>query len=255
MTNFDRLARFYDLEHEDWQQDLNVYAGFARAAGGRGGILELGCGTGRCLLHLAAAGFDVTGLDVSPAMLALARAKVERAGLASRVRLLEGDMRAFSLEQRYGLVFIALNSLMHLETREAQGQAVACAGRHLAAGGRFVVDLFNPDAALPTPDKEGQLFLHCLKTLPGGGHLLHFQSPTVDRGSQIVSMANYYDEISAAGSVTRHMMPFTLRYLTRGELELLIEAAGLELEALYGSYDLEPFTGESEHLLAVARRQ
>jgi hypothetical protein len=54
--------------------------------------------------------------------------------------------------------------------------------------------------------------------------------------------------------VQRHVAPFTLRYLTRGELELLIAAAGLTLEALYGSYDLEPFGGQSEHLLAVARR-
>lgn len=254
MTDFDRLARYYDLEHEDWRQDLDVYAGFARAAGPERPILELACGTGRCVLHLAAAGFDVTGIDISPAMLALARAKAERAGFLGRLTLVEGDMRAFSLGRRYSLILIALNSLMHLESREAQGQAIACAARHLAPGGRFVVDLFNPDVALPTPDKEGQLFLHCLKTLPGGKHLLHFQSPTVDRGTQIVSMANYYDEIDSAGSVKRHMAPFTLRYLTRGELELLLESAGLDLEALYGSYDLDPFTGESEHLLAVARR-
>ena len=67
-------------------------------------------------------------------------------------------------------------------------------------------------------------------------------------------MANYYDEVDAAGTVKRCVAPFQLRYLTRGELELLIPAAGLALEALYGSYDLEPFQEGSPRLIAVAVR-
>jgi SAM-dependent methyltransferase len=255
VSDWDRHARYYDLEHEDYQDDLAMYAGFAGASpGGARDVLELACGTGRCLLPLAALGHSVTGLDVSPAMLDLARRKVADAGLGDRVTLLSGDMRDFDLGRRFGLVFIALNSLMHLESRQEQRQALACAGRHLAPGGRLVVDLFNPDAALPEPSQEGQLFLHCLKVLPGGVHLLHFQSPRVDRGEQVVSMANYYDEIQPDGQVRRHVAPFTLRYLTRGEVELLVPQAGLELEGLYGSYDLDPFEGDSPRLIAVGRR-
>ena len=104
-----------------------------------------------------------------------------------------------------------------------------------------MVDLFNPDVALPAPEQEGQLFLHCLKTLPEGGHLLHFQSPSLDRAHQLVTMANYYDEIDAAGSVQRIVAPFALRYLTPAELGLLLPASGLHLEDLYGTYDLEPY--------------
>src|SRR5438874_13780015 len=119
MTEFDRHARYYDLEHEDYQDDLPMYAGFAAATGGKP-VLELACGTGRCQLPLAGAGHLVTGLDISPAMLHLARQKVDAAGLADRVRLVQGDMREFDLGHRFGLAFIALNSLMHLETREEQ---------------------------------------------------------------------------------------------------------------------------------------
>jgi SAM-dependent methyltransferase len=252
MSDFDQHARHYDLEHQDYQDDLPMYAGFALAASG-GGVLELACGTGRCLLPLAAAGNTVTGLDVSPAMLDVARQKIAASSLEGHVRLVQGDMRSFELGERFGLVFIALNSLMHLETREEQGLALAAAGRHLAPGGRLVVDLFNPDVALPEPSQEGQLFLHCLKVLPGGVHLLHFQSPTVDRGSQIVAMANYYDEIQPDGALPRYVTPFTLRYLTRGELELLVPRAGLEVEALYGTYDLDPCEGYSPRLIAVLR--
>jgi SAM-dependent methyltransferase len=253
MSDFDRHARLYDVEHADYDQDLAMYAGFAARYAGAEGVLELACGTGRCLLPLAAAGHAVTGLDISPAMLALARAKVTAAGVQDRATLVEGDMRRFALGRRYGLVFIALNSLMHLSTRDEQAQALGRAARHLTHDGRLVVDLFNPDVVLPDPLQEGQLFLHCLKTLPGGIHLLHFQAPTVDRATQVVSIANYYDEIAPDGAITRHWLPFTQRYLTRGELELLIAGAGLELEALYGSYELDPFASGSERLIAVAR--
>lgn len=252
MTEFDRHARFYDVEHADYEDDLAMYAGFAALAGPRG-VLELACGTGRCLVPLAAAGVEVTGVDVSPAMLELARAKVAAAGVPERVRLLEGDMRSLALGRTFGLVFIALNSLMHVETQADQRRTLEQAARHLAPGGRLVLDLFNPDALLPDPLQEGQLYLHCLKTLPGGAHLLHFQAPSVDRAAQVVSVANFYDEIDAGGTVKRFLSPYTQRYLTRGEVELLLPAAGLDLEALYGSYELDPFTATSERMIVVAR--
>jgi SAM-dependent methyltransferase len=220
-------------------------------------VLELACGTGRLLLPLAAGGAQVTGVDVSPAMLALADEKMKAAGLGKRVRLVQGDMRTVDLGRRYGLVIVGLNSLMHLETQAAQLEALSNAARHLAPGGRLVVDLFNPEVALPDAQQEGQLFLHCLKVLPDGTHLLHFQSPRVDRAAQVVSMTNYYDEMQPDGrtqglKVRRHMAPFSLRYLTAGELGLLVQRAGLEVEALYGTYELDPFQNDSPRLLAVA---
>jgi SAM-dependent methyltransferase len=254
MTDFDRLALHYDLEHDDYVDDIPMYAGFAKATPEGTGILELACGTGRCLLPLAGAGYEVTGLDVSPAMLDLLREKAAGAGeqVAGRVRAVEGDMRDFSLGRRFGFVFIALNSLMHLETQAEQRAALACAARHLEPGGRLLVDLFNPDVALPDPEQEGQLFLHCLKTLPDGRHLLHFQSPAIDRARQLISMTNYYDGIAADGTVKRHLAPFNLRYLTRAELDLLLPASGLSLEGLYGSYGLDPFQTGSPRLIVAA---
>jgi SAM-dependent methyltransferase len=244
-------ARFYDLEHEDYQEDIATYAGFSARLESEA-VLELACGTGRLLLPLAASGARVTGVDLSPAMLAIAREKVTAAHLHERVRLVQGDMRTVDLDQRYGLVVIGLNSLMHLDRQAAQLEALQVAARHLAPGGRLVVDLFNPEVALPDAQQEGQLFLHCLKVLPGGTHLLHFQSPRVDRAAQMVTMTNYYDEMPPDGQVRRHMAPFTLRYVTAGELRLLVRQAGLEVEALYGTYELDPFENDSPRLLAVA---
>ena len=244
-------ARFYDLEHSDYQDDIATYGGFAAAAG-KGGVLELACGSGRLLLPLAASGARLTGVDLSPAMLALAREKLSAAGLEKRVRLVRGDMRSVRLDRRFDLVIIGLNSLMHLTDQAEQLETLRTAAAHLTPHGRLVVDLFNPEVALPESHQEGQLFLHCLKVLPDGAHLLHFQSPKVDRAAQVVRMTNYYDEMPPDGRVRRHFSPFSLRYLGAGELKLLMERAGLAVEALYGTYELDPLTSDSPRLIAVA---
>jgi SAM-dependent methyltransferase len=251
-------ARFYDLEHEDYQEDIAMYAGFAaattRAAGGAGRVLELACGSGRLLIPLAAAGHTATGLDASPAMLALAREKLRAAGLARKVRLVEGDMRHFDLGRAFDLVIVGLNSLMHLETQHDQYETLLAAARHLTPVGRLVVDLFNPEVALPDEHQDGALFLHCLKVLPGGAHLLHFQAPRVDRAAQTVHLTNYYDEVAPDGRVTRHLAPFSLRYVTKAELSAMVSAAGLALVDVYGTYNLDPYEAGSPSLIAVIQR-
>src|SRR5689334_13447124 len=92
--DYDRFAPFYDLEFAEFDDDLRLYFAFAEHSGGP--ILELGCGTGRLVVPLAEAGYDVTGVDLSPAMLALATETVERAGVANSVTLLEDDIRTLA---------------------------------------------------------------------------------------------------------------------------------------------------------------
>lgn len=74
VSDFDRFAKYYDDEHASYTDDLPMWEGFARHAG-EDGVLELACGTGRLLVPLARAGATLTGIDVSPAMLDVAREK------------------------------------------------------------------------------------------------------------------------------------------------------------------------------------
>ena len=250
-ADFDRLAAYYDLEHEDIADDLPLYTEFARAAPGP--VLELACGTGRVLSALRQAEQPVVGLDLSKVMLAHARRRMGQD--RAPIWLLRGDMRAFRFRRQFGLIVVAFNSLMHLETQQEQQQALAGIARQLHPDGRAIVDLFNPDTTLDE-SKEGQLFLHCLHYLPQrDAQLLHFHSVRTDRAMQVVSVHSYYDETAADGSVRRLVAPYRLRYLTRFEVELLWRQAGLQIEAIYGDYELGPFQEDSQRLLVVARRQ
>ncbi|MGE5602523.1 MAG: class I SAM-dependent methyltransferase, partial [Nitrososphaerales archaeon] len=106
-TEMDRIARFFDSEYADYADDLPMLHALAQRA--HGPLLELGCGTGRALVPLAQAGFEIDGVDSSPEMLRIARAKVEAAGVEKRVRLIEGEFRQGFPAGRYHFAFALMN--------------------------------------------------------------------------------------------------------------------------------------------------
>ena len=140
------LAPLYDAF--PFSADVPLYQELAATQGGR--VLEIACGSGRVLVPLAAAGATVTGLDASPHMLALARAKLEAAGphVAARARLVEGDMRAFQVAGPFDLAIIAVKSLAYLTSRADQQRALAAVAAHLRPGGLLALDLHAPRAGL-----------------------------------------------------------------------------------------------------------
>ena len=252
MDLYEGFSPFYDLDLGGREDDLLLLEQFCARCGSP--ILDLGCGTGRLLLPLARKGYRLTGVDLSPTMLARARRKLGAEGLEGRVVLVEQDMRALGLPERFDLAFCVCNSFMHLLTLEDQLAALGGVLAHLNPGGLLLLDLFNPDLSRLL-EPPGQLTLEKVMTDPETGHrVLKTHARRVDRGQQIMHVTYLLDEVDDQGHVLRTVFPFSLRYLFRAELELLLRYAGFELEAVYGSHDLDEFTGESERMIAVARR-
>jgi len=252
MDDYDIYARFYDLDYGDLDADLSMIQEFAARCGSP--ILELACGTGRVLLALARQGYHVTGVDVSTAMLDVARRKVAAEGLADRVTLVEQDMRRLTLDSRFNLAFVAANSFMHLLTTDDQLAALTRIRQHLNPGGLLLLDLFNPDLSRLL-DFHGQMALEKIMTDPDTGRrLMRFHSEKVDLGQQTIHVTFIVDEVDREGNVQRTLFPFSIRYLFRYELELLLRHAGFEVETIYGSCDLDDFAGDSDKMIAVARQ-
>jgi len=252
MDDFDAYARFYDLDYGERDEDLWMYQQFAQQCGSP--ILELACGTGRVLLPLAREGYHITGVDVSAAMLDVARRHVNAEGLANRITLVEQDMRTLELDGRFNLIFIAANSFSHLTTLDEQLAALGRIRQHLNPGGLLVIDLFNPDPERLL-DSGGRVVLEKVMTDPDTGHRLLKQfSRQVDFGEQLLSITFIVDDVDGEGNVKRTLFPFTMRYFYRFELELLLRHAGFEVDEIYGSWDLDEFNGGSEKLIAVAQR-
>lgn len=251
MEIFDLYARLYDLDYAGFDDDLFMYQQFAARCGAP--ILELGCGTGRLLLALASDGYEVTGVDVSAPMLELARRKVINQELEGCVTLLQRNMRELDLGGRFNLAFAAINSFMHMETADDQLATLSRIRERLNPGGLLILDLFNPDPGRLL-DAQGQVVLDKVMTDPETGHqLIKFRSQKVDLAQQMLHMTLIIDDVDTEGNVRRYMYPFPLRYLFRGELELLLQQASYEVEALYGSYDLDEFRSDSDKMIVVAR--
>ena len=116
---FDRFAAFYDGDYRNYDDDLDAISQLAEEEDGP--ILELGCGTGRVLVPLAGLGHNVTGVDISPALLDVTRAKLRTTHYAPRATLLESDLRTFDLPAKnYALAICTSNTLMHFTSPEEQ---------------------------------------------------------------------------------------------------------------------------------------
>src|SRR4051812_23698313 len=211
-------ALFYDHVATGVDGDVAFYVAEATASGAP--ILELGCGTGRILIPVATAGVDVVGLDASPDMLALARAKLATCApdTQRRARLVHGDMRDFDLAQSFSLVTIPYRAFLHNLDVDAQLRTLARVRRHLAQDGRLILNVFDPSVRLlaagrwSSPTKRHADFPH-----PRTGNRVTIRENfRYDLERQLVDGAFEYDQLDAKGRlVARIHAPLTLRYVFR----------------------------------------
>jgi SAM-dependent methyltransferase len=251
MNDYDRFARLYDLEHQGFADDLDLYRNFALRCDGS--VLELGCGSGRVCLALARSGFDITGVDTSEAMLDLAHVHVASAGLSGRVRLEQADIRGLAFEGQFALVIYPLNGFLHLLTVEGQLAALKCARRALLPGGFLIVDLPNPHVAF-APDADGAFLLRRRFASPEGHTIASLSLSQTDFARQRQHLTLRYDELDGDELIRRTTVETDLRFVYRYEMEALLRQAGLQIDAVYGSYDLDVYETNSDIMLFVAYR-
>jgi SAM-dependent methyltransferase len=208
---------------------VDVLAELAR--GGR--ALELGIGTGRIALPLAARGVEVHGIDLSQAMVARLRSKP--GGDAIDVTI--GDFASTRVERTFRLVYVVWNTIMNLTTQTAQVACFGNAAAHLEPGGMFVVEVGVPD----------------LRRLPPGERFVVFDGSPTHWGIDEYDVANqglisHHFEIRD-GRVHQSSGPF--RYVWPAELDLMAQLAGLELNARWAGWGRDAFTSESRSHVSV----
>jgi SAM-dependent methyltransferase len=249
LNDYDRIAPFYDLEHARFDEDIDLYMNFAELRGGP--LLELACGSGRLLLPLARAGYEITGVDSSAAMLDLARAALEREDLVACCTLVQQDMCALQLGKKFHMAFIALGSFGHIVTRKAQQQALVSIRAHLATGGTFILDISNEDARY-MESMGGQMLHQGTWQLDDGSMVSHFVSPASSSTMHLLDLTHFYD-VHKQGEAVRRTITSTQLYLfERNEAELLLEQAGFTVKSVYGNYDLSQYEHSSPRMIFVA---
>jgi SAM-dependent methyltransferase len=249
MTDYDLIVPFYDIEHAHFDEDLNLYANFAESCGGP--LLELACGSGRLLVPLALAGYELTGVDSSASMLNLAQHALVQAGVAARCTLVQENMSRLHLGQKFRLAFIALGSFGHVCTRQEQRQTLATVRDHLIPGGRFILDISNADVRY-MEQLSGQVLHQGTWKLDEGALLTHFVSPASSQTKHMLELTHFYEEHQQGEAVRRTVTTTHLYLFERNEVELLLEEAGFGITDVYGDYELGPFEHDSPRMIFIA---
>ncbi len=252
--NFDLLAKYYDILHSQLEEDLPLWEALTQEADGS--VLEIGCGTGRLLLHLAQLGHTLTGIDVSAVALATAQAKLDAASLTDQVSLHRADMRDFDLPKKdFAAALLPLNTFMHCHTQTDQLATLRAIHRHLQPNGQLIIDLFYPDP-LMLAEVDGRLYFEADLVNELTGHTVQWTwRHDIDLAEQMRHLTYILDEIDAEGRVRRVTIPFSLRFVYRFEMELLLAITGFATAEIYGSYDLDPFDSHSPRMIFVASKQ
>ncbi len=246
MAEYDPLADLYDLEYVHGH-DLPFWLALAEREGGP--VVEWGAGTGRLAVPLADAGFNVTAAEISNNMLKKRRDK------GNAIEWIWGDMREVTLGRRYGLAICAFNSFLCLLNLDDGLAFLRNAREHLEPDGLLAIEVsaFSPEELAEVPGAPA-LRHDFTRELPQERMLQRFSASRYNAASQLLWMRLFYELYDQEGKLEeKRTHELTIRIIGRGELELMLRLAGFEVEAVYGGFEGEPFTAESDHLIALAR--
>ncbi len=231
----ERVAATYD-DPSDRMFDPAVVGpavDFLAALVGDGRALELGIGTGRIALPLAARGVEVHGIDLSRAMTDRLRAKPGAEGIGITI----GDFSTTKVDGTFRLAYLVYNTIMNLTTQAGQVACFQNVAAHLEPGGTFVIEVGVPD----------------LRRLPPGERFVVFDGSETHWGIDEYDVVNqglisHHFEVRG-DAVEKSSGPF--RYVWPAELDLMAMLAGLELRERWAGWNREPFTSESRQHVSV----
>ncbi len=229
---YDAIARLYDPWSRSVSEDVPFYVEEARLA--RGAVVELGVGTGRIAIPVAAEGVSVIGVDSSAGMLQVCREQAALAGVSHLLDLRLGDLRRPPVEERVELVLCPFRAYLHLADDAQRLEALRAARQLLVPGGRLVFDVFAP----------------------GARDIAETNGRWLEREPGIFERADWDEELRTLTLSVRGPQgegTMTLAWISAPEWALLLERAGFVVEAFYGWFDRSAYDG-GEDSIWVARR-
>jgi SAM-dependent methyltransferase len=227
---YDAIAELYDPWHVSVTEDIAFYVEEARRSGGP--VVELGVGTGRIAVPIAADGIPVIGVDSSRAMLDVCARRAALAGVQLDLRL--GDLREPPVEEHVPLVICPFRSYLHMRTDAQRRQAFSAARNLLHDGGRLVFDVFRPGEE-DIAETDGRW----IEYEPG-----IFERADWDTTRRLLKLS-----VRRADAQTT----MTLAWLEPAAWKALLVETGFAIDATYGWFDRRPYT-DGEDTIFVARR-
>jgi 2-polyprenyl-3-methyl-5-hydroxy-6-metoxy-1,4-benzoquinol methylase len=243
-----RDPQAYDAEEAGYDEDIPLTEQWARTLGGP--LLDLACGTGTMAVHLAKLGYQVTGLDIVPEMIAWASQKA--AAQSVSIEWVEADARAFQLQKQFRFVYMLGNAFQHFLTRADQEALLARVREHVQPEGCFLFCTRNPS---PKNLLEARFSEPQHLTLPDGRQVVGTEQQQYDPISQIQYYTFHEQWLHPDGRLEEKTTRTALRYVYPQEMEALLFYNGWQMRASYGNWQQEALTATSRLMIYVCQLQ
>ena len=238
-TYGDKIAEVYDRMYPMRANVAPAVDALSKLAG-NGPALELGIGTGRIALPLAARGIEVHGIDASEKIVAQMRAKPG----GNDIPVTICDFSEFTISdgkqpKRFELVYVVFNTLFQATSQEAQVRCFQSVAAHLTDDGVFLVEAFVPDMKRFTRDQN-------ISAGRVESDMVSIDISRHDPVNQFVQSQHLF--VSESGI---KLYPVQVRYSWPSELDLMAQLAGMRLRERWADWDGSPFTASNENHISI----
>ena len=249
-TSQDYLASSYDLLYADLVEDIPFWVEESHKCDGK--ILEVGCGTGRVTIPIAKSKTDITGIDISAAMLEGLTEKSLRSDLEINTHLM--DMRKVDLEVFFDLIIIPYRGFQHLLTSKDQEKSLFSIRKRLNKRGRLIINIFPPNIEMF--DQSSHIFYETRNVELDGKHQeLHIRHRAqIDIETQQIDIDLLMRHQDESIICKEQYFRFTLSYLYQKEAEYLFRNCGYKIIDLYGNYDRGSYQPESSDMIWILEK-
>jgi len=239
------FARFYDLIYHHLRDGDDSRFYFEKIMNTSGSVLEAGSGTGRLLTEALENGADIYGIDVSPAMLDILRAKLSP---ENQKRISLQNIVDFRLDKKFDLIIAPFRVLMHLTEKEDQMKALDNVYDHLNNKGLFIFDVFVP--ALKPLISELENVTDFEGEFEPGNIVKRVVSTKPDLINQIINITFRLEWNEGGTNYTREWEA-PLRYIFRFELEHLIERSKFRTYTIEGDFAGSALSNDSKEFVVT----
>ena len=242
--DYSDVAENYDLYLDAMYKNQDNHAGFLdfyldfAKEYGRDGVIDIACGTGAVLLHLAENGIMADGTDLSEAMCKVASEKAKAKGF--NLNIFPANMTDFKSEKKYSCAIIARSGFMHLLTPQLQREALLNIRENLVEGGMLTFNTFDPNPKfqveqMNSTEDDYEYRLEYVNS--DGKKEIIYNAMTYDPVTQVMSGNWKFETLDDAGAVIgERVRPLLMRQTYRSEIFLLAKLSGFEVTDIYRGY-------------------
>ncbi len=250
MIRTEKLSIYFDGEHYDAWTEREIDIPFYKEQVDKYSepVLELGCGTGRITIPIAREGHDIIGLDISDKLLEKAKEKAEEEDIS--IEWVQGDMRNFSLDKRFNLIFIPFNSIHHILTLEDMEKVLNNVKKHLRPNGRFIVEFFNPDLSILNREPTEEHDVIEYQDPEERGEIKITESTDYERAKQLMHLSWFYESDGR-----KKEREWTIRVWFPKEVNAILKYNDFKIEQKYGDFDESPMTNNSSQQILVCKKK